>query len=60
MSAQRSDDRVIHDAAVFNATYRKLKAELRSQGIRSLKSPRAREAIDRASTRPKAAIRREG
>jgi hypothetical protein len=53
MTAQRTDAQVARDAARFNATYRKLQAELRAQGIRNVHTSRkAREAIARAAVRP--------
>lgn len=50
MSTQRTDAQVARDAAIYNQTYRKIKAELRRQGIRNVHtSPKAKAAIRRAA-----------
>jgi hypothetical protein len=53
VSRQQTNREIREETERFNATYRKLQAELRAQGIRNVHTSRkAREAIARASVRP--------
>lgn len=53
MSRQQSDAQVIEAAAKRHAVVAELRRSLRRQGIRSLSSKKAKEAMRRAATLPR-------